>query len=221
MDIYFKKVEKAENRRTFVVENPMTRKRIRLAEPEDYPAILEIYKPYIDETTITFETENPTESEFVRRMSDIAKTYPILVLEQDEVILGYAYATTFKPRTAYQWTAETVIYLDKRKTNRGLGKPLYLALIEVLRLQGICQGLAVITSENEYSIVFHSRLGFVSSARLEKSGFKFGKWLDVEWMQMRFSELPDDPKPIKSITEVRSTAAFADLMKELNEQLNY
>lgn len=221
MDIYFKKVEKEEYRRTFVVENPLARKRIRLATSADYPSILEIYRPYVEETTVTFEYEVPTLTEFEQRLSTIAQTYPVLVLEVGDEIVGYAYASVFKPRSAYQWSAETVIYLQKQKTNRGFGRPLYLALIEALKLQGICQGVAVITAENESSIVFHSRLGFVSSARLLKSGFKFGKWLDVEWMQLPFVDFPENPEPVRPITEVAGTAAFKQLMDAVNEQINY
>ncbi len=220
MDIYVKKDEKAVLPTTYVVENPVPPKRIRLATVGDYSAILSIYAPYIIGTTITFEYDVPSEEEFAQRMATIAATYPILVLELDGEIVGYAYSAVFKPRSAYQWTTETVIYLHQNHVNKGLGRPLYEALIEVLKLQRICQAIGVVTSENLSSIAFHRRLGFVQSAKLEKVGYKFGKWLDVEWMQYQFTELSPNPEPIHPINEIANSSEFSILMTEINRKLN-
>lgn len=220
MDIYVKKDEKAVLPTTYVVEDPVPRKHIRLATIGDYSAILSIYAPYIIGTTITFEYDVPSEVEFSQRMAAIAATYPILVLELDGEIIGYAYSAVFKPRSAYQWTAETVIYLRQNHAGKGLGRPLYEALIEVLKLQRICQAIGVVTSENHSSIAFHRRLGFVQSAKLEKVGYKFGKWLDVEWMQYQFAELSSNPEPINPINDIANSSEFSNLMTEINRKLN-
>jgi len=220
MDIYYKKTEKTVLPNTFMMENPLAKKRIRLAVPDDYPAILSVYAPYITDTTVTFEYDVPSEEEFLQRLNSIASTYPILVLEVDDKIVGYAYAAVFKPRIAYQWTVETVIYLRPDCGGHGLGQALYQALIGVLKLQGICQGIGVITAENQLSIDFHRKLGFKETALLEKVGFKFGKWLDVCWMQNHFAPLKEHPEAISLISEVAQTESFKSLLTDINNRLN-
>ncbi len=220
MDIYIKKTEKSVLPKTYLMENPLAQKRIRLATPDDYPVILSVYAPYITDTTVTFEYDVPSKEEFTQRLAAIGRTYPILVLEVDGLIVGYAYAGVFKPRAAYQWTAETVIYLRRDCGGQGLGKALYHALIEVLKLQGVYQGIGVITSENTTSVDFHGRIGFERSAQLKHVGFKFGRWLDVDWMQYQFAKLPDDPQPIRTIPEISETDDFKTLLSNINDQLN-
>lgn len=221
MDIYFKKTEKSVSPKTYLMENPLAKKRIRLATPDDFPVIRSIYAPYITDTTVTFEYDVPSEEEFTQRLAAIARTYPILVIEADGVVVGYAYAAAFKSRTAYQWAAETVIYLRRDCNGLGLGQPLYQSLIEVLKLQGICQGIGVITAENINSIKFHRRLGFKLVAQLERVGYKFGKWLDVYWMQKQLASLPDQPEAIRIIAEISETDGFISLLSKINDRLNY
>jgi phosphinothricin acetyltransferase len=220
MATFYPKNEKKVLANTFVMGGFSPRKKIRLATVADYSAIRAIYAPYITETTITFEYAVPSEAEFASRLAQIAQTYPILVCEIEDEIVGYAYAAVFKPRSAYQWTAETVIYLNLERTQQGIGKSLYQALIDVLKLQGICQGIAVITAQNQHSIDFHARLGFVKSATLKHVGYKFGQWIDVDWMQFQFSELPTEPKPILSIIQLTDSELFASLLVEWNSQIN-
>ena len=109
---------------------------IRFAAEADAPALLAIYAQYI-ETGITFEYQLPTREEFARRIRDFGGTYPYLVCEENGCIVGYAYAHRQAERAAYQWNAELSVYLDRSCTSRGLGRRLYGALIDILRLQGI------------------------------------------------------------------------------------
>ena len=221
MDIYFiKETEKVVLPNTFMMENPLAKKRIRPVASEDYPALLSVYSYYITDTTVTFEYEVPSVEEFSERISQIARDYPVLVLEVDGYIVGYAYATTFKPRVAYQWVAETVIYLRPDFAGQRLGRMLYEALIGVLKLQNVYQGIAVITSENQMSIDFHQKMGFKVTSRLEKVGYKFGKWLDVCWMQIGFEELPSSPDPIKPAGDIYKTEQFQTLITDINNRLN-
>jgi len=194
---------------------------IRPATAADYGSVLAIYSSYITDTTITFEYDVPTAEEFALRMQNIAHTHPILVCETENGIIGYAYATTFKPRSAYQWVAESVIYLKQDSTSKGIGKSLYHALIEVLRLQGICQAIAVVTSQNGKSIDFHKKMGFVPSAQLRKVGYKFGQWLDVDWLQYCFASLPQRPEPILPFPDISQSHELRELLKEINRRLNY
>lgn len=111
--------------------------RIRRAKPEDARELLEIYRPYVEHTAITFEWEMPTEEEFRGRILRTMERYPWLVAEKDGLLLGYAYAGTFKERRAYDWAVETTVYLHPSVKGQGLGRRLYKALEDVLRKQGI------------------------------------------------------------------------------------
>lgn len=156
---------------------------IRLARMADVPAILEIYAPYVRETTISFEYEVPALEEFARRVEDISAQYPYLVWEEDGRILGYAYAHPYAPRPAYQWGAELTIYLRRGATHRGVGSKLYGALFDLLRLQGVRTVYGCITAENQPSVAMHRALGFAEGGRFRKAGYKLGRWLDVLWLE--------------------------------------
>ena len=109
---------------------------LTFVRPEDGAALLAIYGEYID-TAITFEYTLPTQEEFDRRIETISADYPYLVAREGERPVGYAYAHRQMERAAYQWNAELSVYLDRATVSRGLGKRLYGALMEILRLQQI------------------------------------------------------------------------------------
>ena len=98
--------------------------RIRFIEKADYKRVLDIQKEYIN-TTITFEYELPAQKEFDERIEKICQKYPYIVAEENDEIVGYAYAHEFKERIAYQWGAELSVYLDKKATSKGIGTKLY------------------------------------------------------------------------------------------------
>ena len=105
---------------------------IRPANLADAQAIQAIYAPYVEKTAITFEYEVPSVQEFEKRISNTIERYPYLVAEEDGQVLGYAYASTYYARTAYDWTTELSIYLNEDARGRGLGSQLYGALEEEL-----------------------------------------------------------------------------------------
>lgn len=94
---------------------------IRPAKLSDAPAIQAIYAPYVEKTAITFEYEVPSVQEFEARISKTLEKFPYLVVEEDGRVLGYAYASTYYARTAYDWTTELSIYLHEDARGRGLG----------------------------------------------------------------------------------------------------
>lgn len=110
--------------------------KIRAATPDDAPALLKIYAPYVKNTSITYEYDVPSEEEFRRRIESTLRRYPYLVLEREGDILGYAYAGPLHSRPAYDWAVETSIYLDQNARGGGLGRKLHDALEAVLREQG-------------------------------------------------------------------------------------
>ena len=117
---------------------------IRPAKLSDAPAIQAIYAPYVEKTAITFEYEVPSVQEFEARIRKTLEKFPYLVVEEDSRVLGYAYASTYYARTAYDWTTELSIYLHEDARGRGLGNQLYDALEEELEKRGFLRFLACI-----------------------------------------------------------------------------
>ena len=157
---------------------------IRPYSPADIPAVTRIYGHYVRDTVITFETEEPSEAEMANRFSTIAgKGHPLLIAEQDGEVIGYAYASTYRPREAYRFTCEDSIYLAPDAVGKGLGGLLLGRLIDDSRKAGLRQMLAVITAERANSIRLHEKHGFRFIGRYEALGYKFDRWLDIVHMQ--------------------------------------
>ena len=163
---------------------------IRDAREEDAKVLLEIYSYYVEHTAISFELTTPSLSEFKRRLTEIQKHYPYLVIEKDGVIKGYAYAHLFVGRDAYSYSAETTIYLDHDSKRCGLGRLLYEALEDRLKQMGIINLYACIgvpLEEDEYlsnnSRDFHSHLGYRTVGTFINCGRKFNKWYSMIWME--------------------------------------
>lgn len=171
---------------------------IRLATPSDAPGILAIYAPYIENTSFTFETEIPTTEQFSERIKNYLLSWPWLVTEKDGQITGYAYATRYRERTAYQWCTESSVYIHDDFQKAGVGRALYGALVEILKKQGFNNVYAVINLPNEKSVAFHERCGFEHFVTYEKVGYKLGKWKNVGWWKLQVNEYGDEPRaPIK------------------------
>ncbi|MBS1919393.1 MAG: N-acetyltransferase [Bacteroidetes bacterium] len=175
---------------------------IRLATPLDAQDILNIYAPYIRNTSFTFETEIPSLSDFANRINDYLKQWPWLVCEINGMIAGYAYGGKYRERTAYQWCVESSIYIHDDFQKNGIGKTLYDVLIEILNRQGFRNVYAVINLPNEKSVAFHESLGFTYFAIYEKVGYKLGKWKNVGWWQLSINEYGDEPKPPITFSEL-------------------
>ncbi|KRN98922.1 GNAT family N-acetyltransferase [Companilactobacillus kimchiensis] len=158
--------------------------KIRQATENDAQELLDIYGPYITNTTITFEDVIPAVENFKQRIKDISETFPYLVAMDDTgKILGYAYAHFYGPRAAYAWTVEASIYVDHNYEGHGLGTKLYKELEDILKQQGVVNLMACITEENANSIKFHEKFGYEKVGTFKKVGYKFHRWLDVTWMQ--------------------------------------
>lgn len=159
---------------------------IRPARLDDAAAIAGVYAPHVLEGTASFETEPPDRAEMAARMARVIdKGWPWLVWEADGVILGYAYASQFRDRAAYRATCENSIYVAQGTERRGIGRALLLALIEASRACGFGQMIAVIGdgTGNHASVGLHRACGFIEAGRLVGVGNKFGRWLDVVYMQ--------------------------------------
>ena len=166
---------------------------IRKATSEDAQAILDIYKPYVENSAITFEYEVPSVEEFKGRIKTISKEYPYYVAVEKGVLIGYAYASTLKDRSAYQWSCEVSVYLAKQAQGKQIGKRLYDLLEQQLLKLGIHNIYACITYPNEASIRFHEKQGFETIAHFHKCGYKLNAWWDMIWMEKMIQEHKDAP----------------------------
>jgi phosphinothricin acetyltransferase len=170
---------------------------VRTARPEDATAILGIYAPYIHNTVFTFETEVPSVEDFSRRITNCLDRFPWLVLTVNGKVEGYAYASAYRDRAAYQWSCECSIYFGKVLKGKGAGFHLYQALFRILQWQGIRNVYAVITLPNEPSVRLHQKCGFQYLVTYDNVGYK-GGWQKVGWWSLRLNDfIPDPPPPVK------------------------
>ena len=176
---------------------------IRTAVPADAQTLLDIYAPYVEHTAITFEYEVPSVEEFSSRIRHTLQKYPYLVAEENGRLLGYAYASPFHDRPAYDWSVETSIYVDQKICHRGVGKKLHDALEAALKEQGILNMNACIAYppvDDEYldknSVEFHKHMGYRLVGEFYKCGYKFHRWYNMVWMEKLIGEhLPDQESP--------------------------
>lgn len=163
---------------------------IRDAAPADVPAITAIYAHHVLVGTGTFEEQPPPEADMAARIARVqAAGWAWLVAEVEGTVIGYAYFNQFRDRSAYRFCAENSIYVRDDVRGQGVGK----ALVEVLLARatdcGFRQMLAVIgDSENVGSIGLHVSLGFRQAGILKAAGLKFGRWVDVVFMQRALGE---------------------------------
>lgn len=168
---------------------------IRAATREDAGSLLKIYSYYVENTAISFEYVAPSLDEFSKRISSTLEKYPYIILEDDGLIRGYAYAGAFHSRAAYAHCCEVTIYLDHDSKGNGYGKALYEALEKALKKMGIINLYACIADpevEDEYltknSECFHQHMGYTKVGEFHKCGYKFGRWYNMIWMEKMIGE---------------------------------
>ncbi len=157
---------------------------IRPVQPSDAQALADIYNPYIRDTTITFETEEVTAEEMASRIARVTEAYPWLVWEEGGRILGYAYGSVWRTRSAYRFATETAIYMDQNQRGRGVGTKLYQGLIDELRRRGFHSVLGCLALPNETSVRLHELLGFRKVGHMREAGQKFDRWVDVGFWEL-------------------------------------
>jgi phosphinothricin acetyltransferase len=163
----------------------MSEMRIRPAERGDLPRITEIYNYYVLNTPVTFDVEAYTverrEAWFAQFSA--AGRYRLLVAEEDGVVMGYAGATQFRPKAAYETTVETTVYCTPEAVGKGMGTRLYAVLFEALRGEDIHRFVAVYALPNAATDALHRRFGFRVVGVFSENGRKFGKYWDVCWVE--------------------------------------
>jgi L-amino acid N-acyltransferase YncA len=161
---------------------------VRPATAADAEAIARIYNYYVANTVITFEEEAVSAPDMAARIAEAqGLSLPWLVAEIQGAVVGYAYARRWRPRSAYRYSAETTIYLDRGYEGRRIGTSLYSALLPLLRERGIHVAIGGIALPNDASIALHEKLGFDRVATFRQVGFKHERWVDVAYWQLVLS----------------------------------
>jgi phosphinothricin acetyltransferase len=159
---------------------------IRIATIADAEAISRIYNYYIKNTVITFEEEEVSAKEIEKRISKVLEKYPWYVYILNDTLVGYAYASEWKPRRSYQFSVETTVYLHPDFGARGIGTLLYEKLISDLRAMDLHVAIGGITLPNDSSVALHEKFGFKKTGQFKEVGYKFNQWLDVGYWQLIF-----------------------------------
>lgn len=171
---------------------------IRIARETDAASIGAIYGPHVSDGAATFETAVPGVETMGMRIRTRLAHYPWLVWDEDGAVRGYACASRFRERAAYDWIAETSVYVHPDAQRRGIARRLYGALLDVLRLQGVTQAVAVITLPGPGSVAFHQALGFAPAGTWRRCGWKLGRWWDVGLWQLELQTPADPPSPLRA-----------------------
>jgi L-amino acid N-acyltransferase YncA len=160
---------------------------VRSAVASDAETLAGIYNYYIQNTVITFEEEPISAQIMAKRVAEVQNaSLPWLVAELDGAVVGYAYATQWKVRSAYRYSVETTIYLEHGREGQGLGTRLYRELLSLLRARGIHVAIGGAALPNDASVALHEKLGFERVATFHQVGFKHHRWVDVAYWQIVF-----------------------------------
>lgn len=157
---------------------------VRRARREDCPAILEIYNDAVLTTTASYDLEPRTLDHRLAWFDDHAATnYPIFVAELDGHVVGWSSLSRYHDRYGYRFTCENSIYVAASHRGRGFGALLLEPLLTAGRERGLHSVIAVVDASNEASLRLHARFGFQPVGHFREVGHKFGRWLDVSYLQ--------------------------------------
>lgn len=157
---------------------------IRKVEIEDAKSIADIYNFYIENTHHSFEIESVSVEEMEKRISETSENYPFLVAEENNEILGYAYASCYRLRSAYKNSVEVSVYVKNDLKQKGIGTKLYERLFDELSKMNVHAIIAGISLPNEASIKLHERFGMEKVAHFREVGFKMNRWIDVGYWEL-------------------------------------
>ena len=183
-----------------------------MATTADAAALLAIYRPYVENTAITYEYEVPTVEEFAGRIECTLAKFPYLVAESAGQIIGYAYANPFRERAAYAWSVETSIYVRTDMKQHGAGRQLYDHLEKLLAKQNVTNLYACIAAPNgddpyltRDSIDFHSHMGYLFVGEFKNCACKFDRWYSMVMMEKFIGKHNMPQKDIVPFQELKET----------------
>jgi phosphinothricin acetyltransferase len=150
----------------------------------DAATIAEIYNHHVRDTVVTFEETPVSADEMARRIADVGAHFPWLVWDDRGAVVGWAYATAWKARSAYRFSVETTVYVAASHQGRGIGAALYGALLDELRARDVHSAVGGIALPNPASVALHEKLGFRKVAHFTEVGRKLDRWVDVGYWQL-------------------------------------
>jgi L-amino acid N-acyltransferase YncA len=168
---------------------------VRPACLRDAAACVAIYRPYVQNTTISWEIEVPSVDEMASRIASAQKAHEWLVFEHDDQVIGFAYGHTLIRLPSYQWSVETGIYVSSDHHRVGVGRKLYTQVLGRLTERGYRRAFAGITQPNEASNGFHRSFGFQDAGLYRRVEWKHNSWHDVAWMQLDLLGAADPDEP--------------------------
>jgi phosphinothricin acetyltransferase len=176
---------------------------IRLATHADLEQFAEIVNYYIEHTTINFHVRPLSEDDWETTWQVLNERYPFVVAEEAGLVKGIAWASPWKLRGAYDWTAEVSVYVRHGHEGQGIGRTLCGRMLEIMDAQGYHAIVAVIALPNDASVALHQALGFELGGTLKRLGYKNGQWRDVSYWQRLHGNADDSPPPpLKLVSEV-------------------
>lgn len=175
---------------------------IRLASTQDAEEIAGIYRPFVDETAISFESTPPTTAQMAERIEQALEKHSWWVCAYHDQVVGYAYAGALRTRAAYRFTAEASVYVSPQHHRKGIARALYQLLHNILLLQGFKTCYAGMTAPNPASKAFHESMGYLHMATYSNVGFKNGEWHSTEWFHKSLAPTQGAPEELLTLTEL-------------------
>ena len=157
---------------------------IRTVSQKDAKEICEIYNQYVLNTIVTFEEESVQPEDMLQRIDGITQKLPWIIYEENNHIIGYAYASEWKSRCAYKHSVESTVYLKNGASGKGIGSMLYRNLLNQLRSKNIHAVIGGIALPNESSVALHEKFGFEKIGQFKEVGYKFDQWIDVGYWEL-------------------------------------
>lgn len=185
---------------------------IRLANESDAEQILAIYQPLVYETACTLASKPPTAKALRHQIRQTLTRLPWLVCERNRSLLGYAYATPYRPHATLAWSVEVAIYMAPPYQRRGIGRALYTSLLRVLLLQGFVHACALIVQPNPPACALHRSLGFQAIGVQHAAAYKLHAWHDLDWWCLRLQSPASDPSPPADLTLAQISPDWEDAL---------
>jgi phosphinothricin acetyltransferase len=157
---------------------------VRSASPQDAAACVAIYRPYVENTVISWELETPSPDEMASRIASAQKAHEWLVLEHDDQVIGFGYGHALISLPSFKWSVEMGIYISSDHHRAGWGRRLYTEVLHRLAERGYRRAFAGITQPNQVSNAFHRSFGFEDAGVYRRVKWKHDSWHDVAWMQL-------------------------------------
>ncbi|MEN3322483.1 N-acetyltransferase family protein [Mariniflexile soesokkakense] len=157
---------------------------IRPITIQDAQQIVDIYNYYVINSIVTLDLVSFSAQEFEDKIKTISNDFPFIVYEENNEVLGYAYANTFRTKPAYKNTVELTVYIKHTELGKRIGKKLYSELLFQLKNKNYHVVIGGLTLPNDASVKLHENFGFEKVAHFKEVGYKFGKWHDVGFWQL-------------------------------------